>query len=64
MMGAELEFCERLKKKLKEAVAEADRQLANDYADSFENYRHRTGIRKGFAQSLDLCAEVEREMKL
>lgn len=63
MITAESEFAQRLLNKLKAAIAESDRQLAEGYADTFENYRDRVGYRRGLAQTLDIILpEVIKEM--
>lgn len=63
MITAADEFAQRLRNKLVEAVAEADRQLVENYADSFENYRYRTGYRKALFQCVDvILPDVIKEM--
>lgn len=63
MISAESEFAQRLRNKLVESIAEADRQLVENYADNFENYRYRTGFRKALFQCLDvILPDVIKEM--
>ena len=52
MISAESEFAQRLRNKLVEAIATADMQLAEGYADTFENYKDRVGFRRGLMQTL------------
>lgn len=57
------ELVERMRLALDAAVTEADRQLVENYADSFENYRYRTGYRKALAQCRDvILPEVIKSM--
>lgn len=61
-MDPESEFHHRLAKKIAADLAERSTQLANGYAESFEDYRYRAGIIAGLNRVLELCRTVEREM--
>lgn len=57
------EFAQRLRNQLTQAIAESDRQLAEGYADTFDNYKDRVGYRRGLVQTLEIILpEVIREM--
>lgn len=52
-----------LRGKLAQVKADYEYQLVGNYAQDFADYKYRTGIIRGLREAIEICEQVEQDLK-